>query len=408
MKNWIILLVLVVILALAAGTSRLWVKPVLDFIGAKSDTIQGLADVIQILLWVGAAIIFVISLMKRKKKSETPEVKPEPIHLETHVDRSVSIPGVAKDSIFITGDVKQVNIDKKHRGDAIALRNAYLSHVFKTSKHLSLAGIDPKAASEAETRLDLNAVYTALMTMSSEAHELWQHGKKVERETQYISALEQLNRNSHLVLLGDPGSGKSTFINFVALCLAGEALQQPEINLSLLTAPIPQDEKEKEKPQRWDHGPIIPIRVILRDFAARGLPAAGTKASARHLWDFIATEMTAVTLGDYADPLCQEMLKKGGLLLLDGLDEVPEADKRRNQIKEAVEDFAAVYPRCRILVTSRTYAYQKQDWRLPDFSETILAPFSKGQIQRFIDRWYGYIGTLRGLSQEDARVELSC
>ncbi|MDZ7332878.1 MAG: NACHT domain-containing protein, partial [candidate division KSB1 bacterium] len=402
-EKWVLLVLLMVIIVAAAVTSPLWVAPLLKFIGTKSETIQGLADLIQILLWRGTAIIFIVGLTRSKKKAAPIEAKLEAIHSASQQDRKVIIHGPAQDAIIITGDKNRVTLSPKKRSDVTALRHAYLSHVFRTAKYLYLAGIDPKATSEAETRLELNAVYTALMTMSTEAHEFWQHGKGIDRETQYLSALEQLNRHRHLVVLGDPGSGKSTFVNFVAMCLAGEALAEKEANLSLLTVPIPQKDKEKEKPQQWDHGALIPIRVILRDFAARGLPATGTKATARHLWDFIANELAAATLAEYADPLRQELLKNGGLLLLDGLDEVPEADKRREQIKQAVEDFAAAYPRCRILVTSRTYAYQKQDWRLPDFAETILAPFNTGQIERFIDRWYSYIGVLRGLNSDDAR-----
>jgi formylglycine-generating enzyme required for sulfatase activity len=73
-----------------------------------------------------------------------------------------------------------------------------------------------------------------------------------------------------------------------------------------------------------------------------------------------------------------------------------------------VEDFASVFPQCRVLVTSRTYAYQKQDWRLPGFAETVLAPFSPGQIRRFVDRWYAHIAALRGMHPDDAqgRAEL--
>ena len=84
-----------------------------------------------------------------------------------------------------------------------------------------LTGVDPKSIHE-ETRrdLDLAAVYTALMTRRTDIAE--ERTLHPDREAQRLSALAMLNTESHLALLGDPGSGKSTFINFVAPCMAGE------------------------------------------------------------------------------------------------------------------------------------------------------------------------------------------
>jgi formylglycine-generating enzyme required for sulfatase activity len=332
--------------------------------------------------------------------------------------------------IAVVGSVRDIIVGAAPSGSPAYLRAAYLSHVFESVGHLSLAGIDPKAAGErAEARLNLGAVYTALLTLTPEEHEAetpLMSPQRRERESRRLSALAQLDRHDRLVLLGDPGSGKSTFVNFVALCMAGALLKQAAADtpadtsagtseagtlaalpdLTRLTEPLPSDKEkdddEKPKPQPWSHGALLPVRVVLRDFAARGLPPPGEPATAKHLWAFIAAELDQAALGEYATPLARTLLKKGGLLLLDGLDEVPEAQHRREQIKQAVTDFAGTFKRCRILVTSRTYAYQQQAWRLPGFAEAVLAPFGEGQIRRFVDRWYAHIAPLRGIHPDDA------
>jgi predicted NACHT family NTPase len=51
---------------------------------------------------------------------------------------------------------------------------------------------------------------------------------------------------------------------------------------------------------------------------------------------------------------CRELLRQGGLILLDGLDEVPDPSARREQIKQAVQGFADTFSSCRFLVTSRS------------------------------------------------------
>ncbi|NIA30537.1 MAG: SUMF1/EgtB/PvdO family nonheme iron enzyme, partial [Actinobacteria bacterium] len=256
------------------------------------------------------------------------------------------------------------------------------------------------AASEKEARINLDSVYTALLTYSPREHEQWLQGKSMDRDIQRMSALEQLNEHEHLVLLGEPGSGKTTFVDFVVLCLCGEALGDEKINLKLLRTPVPQKDENKSQ-QKWKYGALLPVRVVLRDFAERGLPPVGEKATSAHLLNFIEKELESHRLSEFAPFLEKELKDKGGLLLIDGLDEVSEADRRRDQIKQAIEDFRSVFFQCRILVTSRTYAYQKQEWMLDDFNVTVLAPFNWAQMQRFIERWYQYIGLVRGFEKED-------
>ena len=303
-------------------------------------------------------------------------------------------------SIFY-GDV-YIGADADKVRQIKALREAYLRRLLTQLDTLALSGIDPKTATQEQASgLRMSAVYTALLTQTTE-HGMGgdaQLAQLRKGEPRRLSALEQLNRHNRLVLLGDPGSGKSTFVNFVALCMGGELLRDPAVNLTLLTQPLPPEkearaaqakEEKTPEPQPWQHGPLLPVRVVLRDFAASGLLGQGGAVGAAQLWTFINNELTKAGQGEFAEGLKQELLGRGGLILLDGLDEVPEADARRAQLKGVIEDFAAGLGKCRILLTSRTYAYQNQAWQLRGFTAPILAPFSDGQIRHFVERWYAH------------------
>ena len=427
--RWRLILLAVLLLTLAV-TARFWLTPLLTFVKVNSDIIQALDSLLAILLGLGGLVSGFLAL---RRTTLTPS-KPTPsqnmdigygdfIEGDPH---KAMISGGISGGIVTLGNGNTVTeqttinvMDGKPATDPEALRIAYLNYVYESTSDLTLSGIDRKAINESETRLKLNSVYTGLRTTKPEEtgspEDTSLPGSKSSQGIQLkrnvttlrsknLSAVEQLNLHKRLVLLGDPGSGKSTFVNFVALCMAGEALNKKDANLELLTAPLPKEPRESEEPkaQPWNHGVLIPVKVILRDFAARGLPPAGQRAFAKHLWDFIISELNASNLGEYSSLLNKHLREEGGLLLVDGLDEVPEADLRRMQIRQVLEDFARSYPNVHILVTSRTYAYQNQDWRLADFQVAELMVFSQGQIDQFIDRWYKHIGIVRGFNVQDA------
>ncbi len=263
-----------------------------------------------------------------------------------------------------------------------ALRDRYLRELIGQCAYLKMTTVDLKAATRQEAaELDLAAVFTDLDVYDGDEQRRKQdsalpEGMDAKRRA---PALDTLSRCPRLVLRGEAGSGKSTLVNFVIVCLAGDWLNLPDANLRRLG-------------DAWRLPRLLPVRVILRDYAARGLPAN------QGLWSFIQTELARIETCDGTLDACLPALRTyldrrdGALLLLDGLDEVPEAHTWRLRLKDAVEQFARDFPHCRILVTTRPYAYQNPQAHLTGFEIRTLASFSEEQIKAFIPRWYAHVG----------------
>lgn len=280
------------------------------------------------------------------------------------------------------------------------LRRAYLARILRQADQLPLF-----AGDSANAQVRLSSVYTALLARRSDEEIATRRsvlGRMYDRASTR-SAVEVLNAEPKLVLLGGPGSGKSTFVSFVALSMAGELLGLAGPNVATLTAPLPRDDQEREdpKPQQWEHGGLLPVHVVLRELASQ-LPQSSEPVAAQALWDFVCGRLKQAAIEEFAPHLRKELLDRGGLVLLDGLDEVPDALNRRVQIKQAVQDFARTFSKCRFLVTSRTYAYQRQDWKLDGFAEVNLQSFTPGQINRFVDAWYAHMVELSRLTEADS------
>ena len=173
-------------------------------------------------------------------------------------------------------------------------------------------------------------------------------------------------------MLGEPGSGKTTFVNFLAHCIASGKWDTL------------QDWPEKERG-------IIPIMIVLRDFAYWLSSApAGESQGAYALWAFILHDLKLRNL-EFATPLLEQALQQGrALILLDGLDEVPASSEARGKVLQIVDDFYRRYKDSRYLVTCRVLSYDDPHWRLNahDFPALTIAPFNETQINDFIHAWH--------------------
>jgi hypothetical protein len=218
-----------------------------------------------------------------------------------------------------------------------------------------------------------------------------------EKEETPVTAVEAVAALDRLVILGYPGGGKSTLVNYLAAQMARRRLGQAQGAEALPGWPP-------------DAAPL-PLRIILRHFAAALPDKAPPGKKGGLVWDYL--EETLLPQWGCREALAELkhlLTEQGGLILFDGLDEVREsdADARRSLIREAIADFAAPLTRCKVVVTCREYAYKAGDaWRLPeaDFPVVDLALFAPPQVEQFTQTWYRLTGPFKGWDAERCRRE---
>jgi formylglycine-generating enzyme required for sulfatase activity len=298
--------------------------------------------------------------------------------------------------VAVGGDVHgNIYVGPLPRNPVEALR-IYRRVLVQSSGHLPLRGVDLGASdpTDARQRLNLAQVYVSLDTKTQVPLTEDEKKQKQERilhearETRPLSALEATISQCRLVILGDPGSGKSTFIHHLALCLAAHRLEPQSGWLDRLPS--------------WTQGEagFVPIVVILRDFA-RQCPEEGVRAEPCHLWDYIAGRLESQNLTFAAGPLQQALEQGHAILMLDGLDEIPSRAGRAF-VRDAVVAFADRYPGVRLVVTCRTLSYQDPAWQLAGLPAFELAPFDADKIDRFIEAWYDELARLGVVKVEEA------
>ena len=260
-------------------------------------------------------------------------------------------------------------------------------------------------------RTYLKALIASEHSMLATGEALKKRHGGTDHRSRRIRALEATAANRRLVLVGAPGSGKSTFGRFLTLCLLGESLGRAAANLSTLVGDRGGDSEpeveEKEGFVPWPHGALLPFFVSLQKFQTSGhFPPAGEGGKARHLFAFLES----LGEGAFFDRGLAQALRRddGALVILDGLDETPSAETGRVQLRQVISGFVRAYPGCRVVVTSRPYAYRiDSPWRLDDagFASVDLAPFDRGQQQAFVTAWYRRLVARKLLDVKEEREE---
>ena len=161
--------------------------------------------------------------------------------------------------------------------------------------------------------------------------------------------------HDRVIVLGNPGGGKTTLLRFLAYSLAATSAEQAE----------------------------TPIYVRLPDLCR------GQKLDEHFdLVNFLAVRSGERGCPDMEVLLRQELASENRrcLVLLDGLDEVGNQEQREWLIR-SVQAFVEQYPRNRYAITSRPMGFDAAPWRSQGFSVFRVLEYDKTRLERFADKW---------------------
>jgi len=256
--------------------------------------------------------------------------------------------------------------------DLVETERVYREHLADRYQYLDFRGMG--MADRVPLRLPLREMYVPLKArVQTPEGETWSRGMRLagrrlseaeaealgERLSEPRPVLDLLRASPGLILLGDPGSGKTTFLKLLALELAaggGEALGLGRrvpvlVPLSAYANALAMKD--------------IPLRAFLpRYFEERGLDLP--------LTGFLEKKLGSGEL----------------LLLLDGLDEVREVENR-SLVVERVADFYSRHRKAgnKFVLTSRVVGYREVRPAAEGLAEATLVDFDEEEIEAFVDRW---------------------
>ena len=169
------------------------------------------------------------------------------------------------------------------------------------------------------------------------------------------SGIEAVEKYKRVIILGQPGAGKTTFLKHLAI----------QCNKS---------EFKKE---------LVPIFISLKDFAEADSKPSLLEYIAQKNFHCYSSVASATTQQDLLVYFSQVFEAGRSLVLLDGLDEVRAEEHDR--VVKAISVFSERFRKNYFVLTCRIAAWE---YTFEKFTEIEVSPFDEQQIDSFSKNWF--------------------
>ncbi len=254
----------------------------------------------------------------------------------------------------------------------------WLERLIDDTGHIQISGIGSGVGpTKSAHRYPIEQLYTTL-TSRTGAEAKGENESTIQGAR--VTLAELLSRHNLVLIEGQPGAGKTTFLHLVASMLARDILRRH--------CPDGPSWREKYLGSDGRKKPRVPLFLKLSGLTS--ILEKNTNGDDRwRLLDLLEASAGAETGNAVRRTHWENLLERGeAILLLDGLDEVAD-EGLRERVFAIFDDALRNWGECPVVVTSRPFGVGAV--RDMDFHHAVIDPFGKTEIEEFIKRWIAAI-----------------